>query len=113
MVVYMTVNLINNKKYIGADSKNNPKYFGSGRIIKKAIKKYGIENFNKIILEECNTLEELFNREKYWINFFDATNNDNFYNLLSGGQGCIKSEENPMFNTNLLYGKKNMAMKKL
>ena len=26
MVIYMTTNLINGKKYIGRDSKNNPKY---------------------------------------------------------------------------------------
>ena len=47
MVIYKTTNLINGKIYIGQDSKNNPKYLGSGVIFLKAIKKYGKENFVK------------------------------------------------------------------
>jgi len=102
MIVYMTINLINNKKYIGADSKNNPDYLGSGKILKKAIKKYGKENFQKIILEECNSNENLFKKEIKWIELLNATKNKDFYNILSGGQGCLNPQENPMFHTNLL-----------
>jgi len=72
MVVYKTINLINGKIYIGQDSKNNPKYLGSGVLIKKAIIKYGKENFRKEILEFCNTHKELSNQETYWINKLNA-----------------------------------------
>ena len=65
MVIYKTTNLINGKIYVGQDTKNNPNYLGSGKILKFALKKYGIENFKKEILEECLTLDELNELEKY------------------------------------------------
>ena len=39
----------NGKIYIGFDSHNNPEYFGSGKLIKMALKKYGTSNFKKDI----------------------------------------------------------------
>jgi group I intron endonuclease len=87
MVVYLTVNLINGKKYIGADSKNNPQYLGSGDFIKKAIKKYGKENFKKEILEVCNSWEELMKCEEKWCLKFDVKTNPTFYNCTNKGRG--------------------------
>lgn len=81
MVVYETTNLINGKKYIGMDTHNNPNYLGSGSLILKAIKKYGKQNFKKSIIEYCKDIEELEQRETYWINFYDALNDDSYYNL--------------------------------
>jgi len=72
MVVYEITNLINGKKYIGMDTHNNPNYLGSGSLILKAIKKYGRQNFKKIIIEHCSNIEELEKRETYWINFYDS-----------------------------------------
>ena len=45
MIIYKTTNLVNGKIYIGKDSKNNPNYLGSGNLLKKALIKYGKENF--------------------------------------------------------------------
>lgn len=87
MVIYMTINLITKKCYIGKDVKNKKSYLGSGIILKKAIKKHGKENFKKIILEKCSSKEELAEREKYWISFFDAVKSKKFYNVLEGGIG--------------------------
>ena len=87
MIIYCTTNLINNKKYIGQDYFNNPNYLGSGYLLKIAIKKYGKENFKKEILEICNSKEELNEKERFWINNFDAVNNKKFYNISEGGQG--------------------------
>ena len=61
MIIYKTTNLINSKIYVGQDSKNNYNYLGSGIIIKKAIKKYGKENFKKEIIEYCNDKQKLDN----------------------------------------------------
>ena len=46
MVIYKTTNMINGKIYIGQDIKNNPKYLGSGKILKLSIRKYGRFNIN-------------------------------------------------------------------
>ena len=80
MVVYLTTNLINNKKYIGKDTNNYPGYLGSGAYIKQAIQKYGKENFKKTILEYCTDKKHLAEREEYWLNKFDVENNPEFYN---------------------------------
>ena len=87
MIVYMTINLINKKKYIGKDTKNKKEYLGSGILLKKALEKYGKENFKKIILEKCSDKKNLEEREKWWISFFDAVKSKEFYNLLDGGVG--------------------------
>jgi len=87
MVVYKTTNLVNGKSYIGKDSKNNPNYLGSGILLKKAIEKYGKENFIKEVLQECLTIEDLNKAEKWWIEKEDACKNPNSYNLANGGQG--------------------------
>jgi len=85
MIIYMTTNLINGRKYIGLDSKNNPKYLGSGKALKLAIAKYGKENFNKEILCYCGSMEELLEKEKYYIKEYDAVNSKKFYNIAEGG----------------------------
>lgn len=89
--IYMTTNLLNNKKYIGKRKChceiNLDTYLGSGKILKDAIKKYGRENFIKEILEICDNEEICNEREKYWITLYDAAHNDEFYNIASGGEG--------------------------
>lgn len=93
MVIYKTTNLVNGKQYIGRDSRNNPNYLGSGPLIKKAIKKYGKENFIKEIIEECHSFEQMVKREEYWLNYYDAGNNDLFYNLQNLGKGVQFNQE--------------------
>lgn len=85
MIIYKTINLINDKIYVGKDKNNNPKYLGSGLILKKAIKKYGRCNFKKEILDYCNSEKELNEKEIYWIKKLNSVNTG--YNLLEGGQG--------------------------
>lgn len=93
MVVYKTTNLITGKFYIGLDTKNDPQYLGSGVILKKAIKKYGHDNFKKEILEVCETLEELRDREKFWIQ--QLSSQAIGYNVADGGLGGDTFTNNP------------------
>lgn len=86
--IYLTSNKINGKKYIGmCKNTHREKYIGSGKLLKQAIKKYGKENFDRIILQECKTFDELSEAEIYWIKFYNAVEDSNFYNLTSGGFG--------------------------
>ena len=61
--VYITTNLINNKKYIGKRKIRNVKsdstYLGSGKDLKKDIELYGAENFKRDILEYCVNEDDL------------------------------------------------------
>lgn len=87
MVIYLTRNNINGKIYIGKNSTDNPEYLGSGDYLRRAIKKYGRENFTKTIIERCGDEEILNEREKFWIAFYGSTNEDIGYNLTDGGSG--------------------------
>lgn len=82
MIIYLVENLINGKKYVGKDSKNNPEYLGSGKYLKRALKKYGRENFKKTVLEVCFSLEELNEKELYWLKKLGCVQNPRYYNIL-------------------------------
>lgn len=84
--IYLTTNLINNKKYIGQHyGKLDDNYIGSGNTFKKAVEKYGKENFKKEILEVCNSYEEMNYAERKWIEYYNAVESDEFYNIAQGG----------------------------
>lgn len=85
MIIYCTTNLINGRKYIGLDSKNNPKYLGSGKAFKIALNKYGKENFRKDILTHCKNIEELLVMEEFYIKRLNAVNSKKYYNIAQGG----------------------------
>ena len=86
--IYITTNLVNNKKYIGQHKYNKPEvdrnYLGSGKYIYRAIRTYGVNNFKCEILECCDTKEELALKEKYYIFKFNAVEDENFYNIDDG-----------------------------
>lgn len=94
--IYITTNNINGKKYIGQKKYygNYETYIGSGIVLKNAINKYGKENFTREIIENCKTKEELDSREKFWIEYYNATESEDFYNITSGGDGGFGSGKN-------------------
>lgn len=87
MVIYKITNTVNNKIYIGKNSTNDMNYMGSGVILEKVKKKYGIDNLVKEIIEICADEEILNEREKYWIKKLNATNKKIGYNIAEGGNG--------------------------
>lgn len=87
MYIYKITNKINGKWYIGKHSGSDSDYMGSGKLLKHAYKKYGIENFEKIILEYCCSEEELNQKEIELILLSNAVNDPNSYNLAGGGNG--------------------------
>lgn len=87
-VIYQTTNLVNGKIYVGKHITRNIRddYMGSGKLLKKAIKKYGIENFKKEILFECSSEDEMNRKEAEIVNE-DFCNRRDTYNIVTGGGG--------------------------
>lgn len=85
-LVYKIVNNLNGKYYIGVHktTNKNDDYMGSGKAILAAEQKYGIENFTKIILFECSSKEEMFQKEKELVTE-DVVRDRMSYNLKLGG----------------------------
>lgn len=92
--VYKITNNINGKVYIGKHSTNNidDGYMGSGKIIKQAIRRYGNENFEFIILKSFKTQSDAYAYERLLVNE-DFVNSPNTYNLTIGG-GVIPKKYN-------------------
>lgn len=84
--IYKITNLINNKIYIGKHSflDFDDEYMGSGKYIKRAIKKYGKENFKREILYILETSEDAYKKEKEIVNEDFILRKDT-YNLIVGG----------------------------
>lgn len=115
MFIYKTTNLINGKIYIGqCKRKKEPeKYIGSGNYLKKAIKKYGRENFSREILEDGISNSEILNeREKYWIKLYDSTNPSVGYNISPGGNAGLSSEKAGKTYEEMYGGEKAKEIKK-
>ena len=72
--IYIITNTLDGKIYIGKHSTDdlNDGYLGSGIHIKRAIKKYGKENFTKEILAYTDTKDSLNWLEKYYIRKYKA-----------------------------------------
>ena len=89
--IYLIVNNVNHKTYIGqkklkSNAWNKDGYLGSGRLIKKAIEKYGKESFEKFLIQFCETKEELDKQEIFWIAEYKKRGLAQ-YNIAIGGQG--------------------------
>lgn len=86
--VYETTNLINGKKYRGAHSCKceNCEYLGSGKLLLKAISKYGKDSFERKILIECDSPEQMF-KEEYLLVDESWVKRKDTYNVKVGGVG--------------------------
>ena len=98
--IYKITNKINNKVYIGQscnieqrwkEHRSRPYQIKAEQYdsyFYKSVRKYGLDNFNFEVLEEC-TLEELNDKEIKWIQFYNSTDNSKGYNLQPGGHSSI------------------------
>lgn len=87
-LIYKITNTVNNKIYIGKHQTDNKDddYMGSGKILKRAIEKYGVDKFKKEILFECGSLEEMNEKEADIVDEEFVARLDT-YNVKLGGQG--------------------------
>jgi len=95
-VIYKITNTVNGKVYIGQTTRPLQERFKRHLIEAKnntlpdnyfhrAIRKYGADNFVVEQIDSANTQQELNEKEKYWIKYYDSI--DNGYNTAEGGEG--------------------------
>ena len=89
--IYKTTNLINGKIYIGQhqSKKNDDSYFGSGKILQNALKKYGIESFMVENIHWTTSIKKPNEAEIFFIAAYDSTNPKVGYNITQGGMGSL------------------------
>ena len=112
MIVYKITNKVNNKVYIGITSRKNGfkgRYSSKGKGIERvynfnlqckergdwynihllrSIEKYGFDNFEvDEYFDRAETLEELKEKEVYWISYYKSDNPKYGYNNTKGGDG--------------------------
>ena len=92
MIIYKITNLFNEKIYIGQTTRTLEERITQHKYgnlkIDLAIRNYGMKFFKVEIVEECNNLEELNEREKYWIEYFNCKV-PNGYNFTDGAKGNL------------------------
>jgi group I intron endonuclease len=82
--IYEWANMLNGKKYIGSHAgTTDDGYVGSGKVFQRAVKKYGIENFTRTIVEyvEVEDRQYLLEREKFYLDKVNAYYSDDYYNV--------------------------------
>jgi hypothetical protein len=91
--VYKVSNLINQRFYIGAHATSDLQdcYMGSGLTLRRAIRKYGIQNFKKEIIHVCSSLDEMYDKEKEELN--RLIDYKVCYNLHHGGKSWFSDPE--------------------
>jgi len=86
--VYQITNIINDKIYIGMHQTLDidDDYMGSSEVLRKAYKKYGIENFTKQILYTFDSEQDMLDKEAEIVNE-DFVKRIDTYNIKEGGIG--------------------------
>lgn len=89
-VVYLITNKVNGKHYVGQTKQSIEERFKqhtkADTYIGNAIRKYGAENFTIEILAECETQEEMDERERFFVEKLDCKRPKG-YNCTDGGEG--------------------------
>lgn len=114
--IYKIKNLVNNKVYVGCTISTLKKRFeehawrcinsDSNTKFCNSIRKYGIENFNIELIEECD-VKVIYDREKHFINELNTYNIG--LNSTNGGEGCLgykhSKEIREKISTSIKYGR--------
>lgn len=91
MIIYRIKNRLNGKIYIGQTVRSLGERLSEHKrhkktLISKALKKYGINNFDIEVIDYSETIEELNEKEIFYIEKFGCIS-PNGYNICSGGNG--------------------------
>jgi predicted GIY-YIG superfamily endonuclease len=99
MIIYKITNLINNKVYIGQTIQTLEKRWSHHNkldsncyVLNRALKKYGKANFKIEKIAEASSREKLNKLEALYIKNYNCLS-PNGYNLTTGGDSCVVSEQ--------------------
>jgi hypothetical protein len=100
--IYKTTCNVTGRWYVGMHSTSNldDGYMGSGKRLRNSIRKYGIDNHIKEILECFETRELLIEAEKLAITD-DMIGDNNCMNLMGGGNGGYISKEHYLITSKI------------
>jgi group I intron endonuclease len=100
MIIYKITNTVNRKCYIGFDTSFNghrwyhhcwaydkPNVIDYDKVLYRAFRKYGLENFKYEELEQCISHQHCLEREVYWIALYMSNSPAFGYNVTTGGEG--------------------------
>jgi hypothetical protein len=97
--VYYIKNIINGRPYVGSHTAQHfdDSYYGSGKLIKRALNIYGKESFKRKIIYRASSYEDMIEKENHFIKKLIKKHGKNAYNLAIDAK-------NPCTG---LYGKNN------
>jgi group I intron endonuclease len=107
VIVYLVTNRVNGKRYVGQSEISLEdrweKHVAVSRSVRsnaykrmpivRAIAKHGAENFNKKVIEECDTYEAMDAAEIRWIAELDTTDPKVGYNVSKGGDAPMRGRK--------------------
>ena len=113
--IYMTINILNGKRYIGQHKSGKFVtkycYVGSGRYLLKSVNKYGLENFAVELIDIAYSQKELNLKEEYWIEYYNAVKDPMFYNISESSAGNtiagLSDEEKLIVHKNMSNSQKS------
>lgn len=115
-IIYCAYNTVNGKRYIGkttqelSDRKRKHYSCADCPYFHNALMKYPKDKWEWTIIDEAGSPEELNDKEKYWIAYYDTHNPEKGYNLTDGGDGGERTLEEIRIYRNKfveMYGKKS------
>lgn len=119
-IIYCAYNKINDKRYIGqtiqllCQRKGDHYKVNDDTHFHRALRKYSKEDWEWKIIDTAYNAEELNDKERYWIQFFDCCNPIKGYNMQVGGQCERQSKEQIRYARDKfveLYSKNNDNIK--
>lgn len=109
--VYLTVDLLNDKSYVGQTRRDDPEYLGSGTYLLRAIRKYGKQNFTSCVLRTCATQQEADYWERFFIRFLGTQDPNVGYNILDGGYQVRTFKQLPQEQQDIIRHKQSAAQR--
>jgi hypothetical protein len=82
MVVYKITNTKDGKVYVGYSHNDNPNNLGTGKYIKRAVRDFGVDYFEREVIKEYEdtALEDVLTDVEYWIKKYKSDNPTYGYN---------------------------------